>query len=138
VESYESIATATEDKIFTESLNSSFEDPDLEIEMGDPINPIRVNKEALEKQLPRLMRARDIVHDAAAAELEEESDLEEYKKLKTPPKQPRRGESAAQLPSQGTVPLVKGAVRSSRMEQEEIRMNLDDIIEKDDGGVDES
>jgi hypothetical protein len=53
-ESYESIETATEDKIFTESLHSSFNDVNMDIEMGDPINPIRVNRESIQKQMPRL------------------------------------------------------------------------------------
>jgi len=60
VESYESIPTATEDKIFTESLHSSFGEVNMAVEFGDPINPIRVNKESIERQMPRLQRAKDI------------------------------------------------------------------------------
>ena len=90
-ESYESIETATEDKIFTESLHSSFAELNLDIEMGDPINPIRVNRQAIERQMPRLQKKKDLEHKAQDFELEgEESDIEEYKKLKTPEKV-RRG-----------------------------------------------
>ena len=48
-ESYVSIETATEDKIETESLHSSFGELHLEQNVGDPINPIRVTKQAIER-----------------------------------------------------------------------------------------
>jgi len=62
-ESYVSIETASEDKIYTESLNSTdyFEDENFELAMGDIINPIIVDKNRIMKQLPKLHKAKDLV-----------------------------------------------------------------------------
>lgn len=129
-ESYESIETATEDKIYTESLHSSFAELNMDIEMGDPINPIRVSKQAIERQMPRLQKKKDLEHNASQFELEgEESDIEEYKKLKTPEKV-RRGQIVPDAPEstkpqKPTSKLTKKM--KSTMQQEELKVNIADL-----------
>jgi hypothetical protein len=59
---YVSIETPSEDKIYTESLNSTdyFED-DNDLAVGDIINPIIVDRNRIYKQLPKLHKAKDLV-----------------------------------------------------------------------------
>lgn len=84
-EEEESIATATEDKIFTESLYSN-EELNYELEVGNIINPIVVDKNRLARQMPSLMKARDLVTVKTPPNLKQDSDsdIETYKQKKSP------------------------------------------------------
>jgi len=84
-EEEESIATATEDKIFTESIYSN-EDMNYDIELGNIINPIIIDKNRLAKQMPSLMKARDLVavKTPPGQKQDSDSDIETYKPKKSP------------------------------------------------------
>jgi len=84
---YVSVETPSDDKIYTESLNSTdYFEEDNELAVGDMINPIIVDKNRIMKQLPKLHKAKDLVRAQTPEEdaMEEESDIEKYKK--TPPR----------------------------------------------------
>lgn len=83
---YQSLETATEDKIYTESQLSNkqidekyYKNSDLNV--GNPINPIIMDRERIEKQMPKLYKARDIFQPGQEDKVSSESDLDEYIKL---------------------------------------------------------
>lgn len=79
--------------------------------------------------MPRLQKKKDLEHNSSQFELDgEESDIEEYKKLKTPEKI-RRGQivpdAPVPKPEKPTSKLTKKM--KSSMQQEELKVNIADL-----------
>lgn len=60
-EDYVSIETESDEKIYTESLCSTPSEDNIDVKMGDIINPIKIDKQRIQKQMPRLHKAKDLV-----------------------------------------------------------------------------
>ena len=86
-ESYVTLETDPNDKIYTEQSISSEEWVQNEIDEGNTINPIKVDRYTIQKQMPNLYLADDIeMKQSDGEQMSEESDVDKYQKLFTPPK----------------------------------------------------
>jgi hypothetical protein len=86
-ESYVTLETDPNDKIYTEQSISSEEWVQNEIDEGNTINPIKVDRYTIQKQMPNLYLADDIeMKQSDGEQMSEESDVGKYQKLFTPPK----------------------------------------------------
>lgn len=78
--------TDPEDKIYTEQSISSEEFDPNDLDHGNTISPIKVDKYTISKQMPNLYLADDIdMKESEGEALSEESDVEAYNDLITPP-----------------------------------------------------
>lgn len=102
-EEYHSITTLSEDKIFTEESVESQEFK-ADLVQGNSINPVRVDRFKIEKQMPNLRMADNIDLENDGDPMSDESDLEQYKMLNEPiePKDnpDRKKKVAIQIPKE--------------------------------------
>ena len=78
-ESYVTLETDPNDKIYTEQSISSEEWVQNEIDEGNTINPIKVDRYTIQKQMPNLYLADDIeMKQSDGEQMSEESDVGKY------------------------------------------------------------
>lgn len=101
--------------------------------MGDPINPIVVDKSKIYKQLPKLHKAKDLIRAQTPDNevLSEDSGAEQYKK--TPSEKKRRGKKTLtvdpNLPADSD--KTKKAPQSARNPIVKMNSNLRDLVSPD-------